>query len=229
MIVNLDELKKPFSADDIEWRVQRSGLKDGKPWAMVLAYVTNRAIQDRLDDVCGPENWKNEFVPAPDGGVLCGISILVGDKWVTKWDGAPNTNFEAVKGGLSGAMKRAAVQWGIGRYLYRLEATFANIAPDGIYRDKVDDNGKPIWFRWNPPVLPKWALPTESATKPKKELTKEEQDTKMKAMPDSVKEYLRGIGATRSDIIGFGEENKWNPELMAADAERRRKLAEATS
>ena len=43
--------------------------------SMCLAYVTNRAIMERLDAVCEPQNWKNEFKPAPEGGILCGISI----------------------------------------------------------------------------------------------------------------------------------------------------------
>ena len=79
----------------------------------VLPYITNRAIMDRLDMVVGPENWKNAFQPSPESGILCGISIRINSEWITKWDGAAQTNYEAVKGGLSGAMKRAAVQWGI--------------------------------------------------------------------------------------------------------------------
>ena len=47
-----------------------------------------------------------------------------------KWDAAENTQVEAVKGGRSGAMKRAAVQWGIGRYLYNLEEGFAQTSLD---------------------------------------------------------------------------------------------------
>ncbi|MDI8954255.1 hypothetical protein MJO10_29205, partial [Salmonella enterica subsp. enterica serovar Anatum] len=40
-----DQLDEPFAAEDIEWRIQQSGkTRDGKVWAMVLAYVTNRAI-----------------------------------------------------------------------------------------------------------------------------------------------------------------------------------------
>jgi len=69
--MDLSKLKEPFPAKDIEWRIQRSGLKDGKPWAMVLAYVTNRAIMDRLDDVCKPDHWRNEYLKAPEGGILC--------------------------------------------------------------------------------------------------------------------------------------------------------------
>lgn len=111
--MNLDQLDEPFAAEDIEWRIQQSGkTRDGKVWAMVLAYVTNRAIMKRTDDVCGKAGWRNEYRDIPNnGGVECGISIKIGSEWVTKWDAAENTQVEAVKGGRSGAMKRAAVQW----------------------------------------------------------------------------------------------------------------------
>ena len=47
----LTELRTPFPEEDIEWRVQQQGLSKGLPWALVLAYVTNRAIMDRLDEI----------------------------------------------------------------------------------------------------------------------------------------------------------------------------------
>lgn len=158
--ISWESLRAPFPADDIEWRIQQAGVKGEKVWALCLAYVTNRAIQQRLDDVAGPENWCNQYATGPDGGILCGLSLRVGDSWITKWDGAENTATEPVKGGLSGAMKRAAVQWGIGRYLYNLEATFAKVHENGAHKSKVKGNGgKDLWFRWDPPHLPAWALP----------------------------------------------------------------------
>jgi len=168
MPLELSRLREPFAAEDVEWRIGQAGKgRDGKAWAKVLAYITSRAIQDRLDEVCGPENWCNEFAIGPGGGVLCGIAVRVGDEWVRKWDGAENTDIEAVKGGLSGAMKRAAVQWGIGRYLYDLPEGWAVISERGAHRSSLpkDKGGDP--FRWDPPQLPAWALPrVESAPKP---------------------------------------------------------------
>jgi hypothetical protein len=154
--MNFEALQAVFSGDEIEWRLQQAGEKNGRIWAICVPYVTNRAIQQRLDEVLGPENWKNDFREGPGGGVLCGLSIKVDDEWVTKWDGAENTDIEGVKGGLSGAMKRAAVQWGIGRYLYALEESFAKVHEGGQLRGKTKDNKS---FKWDPPQLPAWALP----------------------------------------------------------------------
>lgn len=159
--INWEKLAEPFPSSDIEWRAAKCGLKkDGKGWAIVLAYVTNRAIMERLDAVIGPANWRNEYTTGPDGGVLCGISIRVGDgEWITKWDGAPNTQIESVKGGLSGAMKRAAVQWGIGRYLYNLTENFADVVQKNgpnVHSSMTKEKKVVLWV---PPKLPKWALP----------------------------------------------------------------------
>jgi hypothetical protein len=158
---DLARLRDPFAPGDIEWRVQTAGEKNGKPWARVLAYVTNRAIMERFDEVVGPENWQNVFKEGPAGGVVCGLAVRVQRAdgtadWVTKWDGAENSDVEPVKGGLSNAMKRAAVQWGIGRYLYDLEEGWAQVSENGRFSAKTKD-GK--WFKWDPPVLPDWATP----------------------------------------------------------------------
>jgi len=170
------QLKQPFAPEHIEWRIQQSGSNpdrntgEVKRWGLVLAYVTNRAIMDRLDEVFGIEGWCNEFIEAPSGGILCGITALTMEVPITKYDGAENTQVEAVKGGISNAMKRSAVQWGIGRYLYDLEATFVNmteIKPPtmkgyGVHYDK--DSKKRCY--WKHPELPAFARPSEPSKSP---------------------------------------------------------------
>lgn len=183
------KLLEPFDPMDIEWRIQQSGLSKGKKWAMVLAYVTNRAIMERLDDVFGIEGWQNEYQFMPDGGVVCGLKcrvMLTGStvatyqgkpvksdtsyEWITKYDGADKTAIEATKGGLSNAMKRAGVQWGIGRYLYRLDTTFVTlIEGSGATEDDItvyvkEFNGdKSLGGRhhFKRPKLPGFAIPKE--------------------------------------------------------------------
>jgi hypothetical protein len=155
MAERLRLLAEPFDPDELEWRVGRTGTGARGPWVHVLAYQTSRGVMDRFDAVCGPENWANEFRAGPGGGVICRISVNVeGAGWVSKEDGAENTDIEAVKGGLSSAMKRAAVQWGCGRYLYGLEETFGMVHEFARYT--AGKGGER--FRWNPPVLPEWAL-----------------------------------------------------------------------
>lgn len=167
----LAELQKPFDARDIEWRIGSCGAKtNGSFWAKALAYLTNRAIMNRLDDTVGPCAWRNEFKEWCVGGkpgVLCGLSIKVDGEWITKWDGAENTDIESVKGGLSDSQKRAGVQWGIGRYLYNLDETFVECSkdrPQGNWNYATTKDKLP--FYWKTPTLPAWALPKADNRKP---------------------------------------------------------------
>lgn len=186
--IDFRALQDFFAAEEIEWRVQQAGEKNGRIWAIAVPYVTNRAIQARLDEVVGPESWRNEFRPGPDGGVMCGLSIRVGDEWVTKWDGAENTDVEGVKGGLSGAMKRAAVQWGIGRYLYALDEVFANVHDNGRFRGKLPGRAGGRAFRWDPPALPAAVLPAPAPSARER---------------DAMLEYVRSAGARVPDGARF--------------------------
>ena len=107
-------LQYPFTANEIEWRVLHT-TKD-KSKGQVAAYVDSRAIQDRLDAVLGRENWQNRFctVQGKDNASttqVCELSIYYPDRgeWITKSNGAGNTDIEPVKGGLSNAFKRAVI------------------------------------------------------------------------------------------------------------------------
>lgn len=129
------ELAKPFAPEDLEWRIQVTSQDKSK--GLAVPYVTNRAIQDRLDEVVGSENWRNEYRPWHKGekkeAQLCGISIYLEERkeWLTKWDGSEDSDIEPVKGGLSDSMKRAAVQFGIGRVLYKMNTVWVQVEQKG--------------------------------------------------------------------------------------------------
>ena len=121
-------LSAPFSSSDIEWRVSAANAEKTK--GLAVPYVTNRAIQNRLDDTVGIDGWYNDFRPWKNGSAqLCGISIFFPqlEQCLTKWDGADDSEFESVKGGLSDSMKRAAVEWSIGRYLYGMTQVWVTV------------------------------------------------------------------------------------------------------
>lgn len=169
---DLKKLALPFAENEIEWRIGQAGKKgNGQVWAKCLAYVQARAIMNRLDDVCGPENWKTSYrtVPASQGmeaGVICELSIKINGEWVTKEDGAEQTDIESFKGGMSSALKRAGSVWGIGRYLYDLEEGWATITEQGragARYAKLKDGGD---YYWAPPALPAWALPEGASVQP---------------------------------------------------------------
>lgn len=141
-----EALSAPFDNADIEWRVGATS-KD-KTRGLAVPYVTNRAIQNRLDSTLGVDGWYNDYKPWPNdtqskkSAQICGITIYFPEKdlWLTKWDGAENSDIEAVKGGLSDSMKRAAVQWGVGRYLYGMPQVWVGLNDRGFILE--DDRPK---------------------------------------------------------------------------------------
>ena len=133
-------LAAPFAPKAISWRAQSVSNKNPEaPTAMALAYIDARDVMNRLDEVCGPDGWEDSYVETPLGRVICTIKIWCGDRWVSKSDGAGKTDVEGDKGGISDAFKRAAVKWGIGRYLYDMPTPW--VACELF-------NGK--WSKWTP-------------------------------------------------------------------------------
>jgi hypothetical protein len=127
--MNIQDLHKPFGPDKISWRLG-SVSKTAKR-GMALAYIDARDVMERLDEVCGPENWQDTYSETAKGRMICTIQIKIGGEWIGKTDGAGETDVEGEKGAISDAFKRAAVKWGIGRYLYDLKAPWVAVVEKG--------------------------------------------------------------------------------------------------
>lgn len=138
MTIHLAKLKEPFSPDRVSWRVG-STTKD-KSKGMALAYIDARDVMQRLDEVCGPANWQCDY-PHAAAKTVCRIGIKIGDEWVWKANGAGDTDIESEKGALSDSFKRAAVLWGIGQYLYDIEAPWVTLDTKQGTDGKVYVNG----------------------------------------------------------------------------------------
>ena len=82
----MKSLQNPFDPNDIEWRTRQSGVSNaGKPWMIVLPYITSRAIQQRLDEVFGPFGWEVKQEETNCGtGFFCSISVLHDGRWVSR-------------------------------------------------------------------------------------------------------------------------------------------------
>lgn len=123
-------LCNPFPAGSIKWLPKM--VKNNR--ALAMPYVDARLVMDRLDEVCGVDGWQDEFTTDSSGCVVCRLSIWTPDKgWVTKEDvGSPSEQPDAgdrLKAAHSDALKRAAVKFGVGRYLYRIPSQWADYDP----------------------------------------------------------------------------------------------------
>lgn len=110
------------------WKVQSTN-KD-RTRGLVVAYVDARTVVDRLDEAVGPEGWHDTYEILADQTytvrsergerrerlveVRCRLTVL----GVTKEDVGEG---DSLKAAFSDALKRAAVKFGVGRYLYELE------------------------------------------------------------------------------------------------------------
>jgi len=130
---SLPDLRKEIP---YKWKVQTA-----KHWGCeCVAYIDARQVMDLLDEVVGPQNWQDHYREVA-GKVYCDLSIQVEDEWITKSDCGTASHFEAEKGQASDAFKRAAVKWGIGRFLYQLSTVRTKSIETG-----KDDRGNPRFF-----------------------------------------------------------------------------------
>ena len=141
----LAQLKNPFPVDKVKFRVGATSAD--KSMAIALAYIDSRDVQKRLDEVVGVSNWRSRMERF-DGGFICNIDIKINGEWISRSDAAGDTHVEPIKGGASDALKRAAAQWGIGRYLYYLH----NVCV------KAQRRGNSVVLM-EKPKLPEWAYP----------------------------------------------------------------------
>lgn len=140
----LKQLKNPFDPKFVKCRVGATS-KDKKK-GIALFYIDSREVQKRLDEICGIDGWQSKFY-ATEKGVVCELSIrMPNGAWITKSDGGVySEKVTPFKGGCSDAFKRAAVQFGIGRYLYYIPNQWYPLTEFRTFKEE--------------PKLPKWALP----------------------------------------------------------------------
>lgn len=90
---------------------------------LALAYIDARLVMDRLDEVVGINGWKDEYTVLSTGEVECRLSVRIAGEWIAKADVGGQSEQpdegDRMKSAFSDALKRAAVKFGIGRFLYR--------------------------------------------------------------------------------------------------------------
>ena len=131
------KLAEPFPPGEVQWRVE--ALSRDKKRALVVPYVDARTVLDRLDKVVGPEGWHDAYEVLSDAERLvkdergerrerlCEVKCRLTVLGVTKEDVGEG---DSLKAAFSDALKRAAVKFGVGRYLYRLEKQWVDYDPE---------------------------------------------------------------------------------------------------
>lgn len=139
-------LHAPFAAHLIDWKP--GTLTKDRRRALMMAYIDARAVMDRLDAIC-PDAWSFDVeaiagAPVP---TMRGTLTVLGVSRSDVGEGDPSSEAgRSYKAATSDALKRCAVHFGIGRYLYDLPKQWV---------DWDDAKRKPV----HTPELPDWAKP----------------------------------------------------------------------
>ena len=143
----LFDLAKHFPTSEVSWRTQRvfQSYKDKKWYALALAYLSVRQVQDRLTEVMGA-NWQCKHI-VYGSKTICHLGLKLDGEWIWRSDGAGDTAYEADKGAISDSLKRAGVSWGIGRHLYNIKSANSSgqiwgkceTTPNGKFKRPLED------------------------------------------------------------------------------------------
>lgn len=140
--MDLKQLQKQIP---YQWRVQ--SFSKAKPLAACVAYIDARAVMTLLDEVCGAGGWQDDY-KVINNQLFAGIGIKVDNQWVWKWDTGTESQTEKEKGIVSDSFKRAAVKWGVGRFLYDMDLKYIDaneVKKDNNYPYVVDKQGKRVF------------------------------------------------------------------------------------
>lgn len=228
-MIDFTALAAPFDPIRVSWRLGSTNRDKTK--GMALAYIDARDVMDRLDAVCGPAGWQRRYTHA-NVKTVCeiGINLMANvprvyvasedefkpppePRWVWKADGAGDSDVEAEKGALSDAFKRAAVNWGIGRYLYDLKSPWVEIEEYGkSYR--ILDGAYPIllkvlrdhYSQWQTARDPKTAHVVNAEQNGRKEA---KEDWAAWAKSDDAKKWCLAAGNDISNMTAKADVDAW--------------------
>lgn len=169
----LKELRRPFPAESVKFKIQTSGPKG----ALVVAYIDARHVAERLNVVC-PLAWSDSYEPIYQDNSIVGVAATISIRTtlygpeITRSDvgvGNINSPMGGIKVLYSDAFKRAGVKLGIGAFLYTLPSS--NLKPEHLWYP----GGQP-----SDPKDPKWK---------KARLTFESEDNLVKKYAKWVREH----------------------------------------
>lgn len=220
--IDWQRLSAEFDPADVSFRVQSTYERNGKTQAVCVAYIDARNVANRLDSVCGPDGWSFDWQPVvtTSSAVMAakGTLTIAG---ISKSDVGDAGQTEPTKASVSDALKRSAVLWGIGRYLYSLPMMHAEVEkrgnswvlahgeedrlraklpnPDGSVAHPQNTQG--AWQK-RPPVL---AAPTPAApaapAAPVVVVVAEDDEPATPEQQERLRKYREALGITDKHLI----------------------------
>jgi hypothetical protein len=122
-----EQLAAPFQQKGADGQMYPAHKWRVGPNNYALPYIDSRMVAARLNNVLGVDGWSSTLVETTGNYMICELTCYINGKEVTKSDVGTPSNIEKEKGQASDALKRAAVQFGIGAYLYEMQPVKINM------------------------------------------------------------------------------------------------------
>lgn len=206
-------IKKLSEPIPYKWRVQSANRDRTK--VQLTAYIDARQVMDVLDEHCD-HGWSSEFHEIA-GGIFCTITIHDGNHCYSRTDAGNriednNTDQmyeQGFKSSASDAFKRAAVQFGVGRFLYDIDTVWL---PCNDKRQPVRADGSVIWDLTEymnkeykkspePKKKPVEKKPVEKTVAQEPEGKTEVEEPKKKLDQKTLDEMVKAISAGKGDVV----------------------------
>jgi len=125
-------LAAPFREADVSWVVVATSNKNTPQMTELWApYLEADPIIDRLDEVLGPDGWSLDIEAVGERGAICRLTILGVMKAGAGQIAADQKTDQPFKAAATDALKRAAVLFGIGRYLHKVQNEWRKPTAEG--------------------------------------------------------------------------------------------------
>ncbi|AJI08503.1 Rad52/Rad22 family DNA repair protein [Bacillus cereus] len=149
----IESLQAEFPFEQLGWKITHTFESNGRFFAYLAPFVDARAIQDRFDEVFGIDKWQVSYEKWGEKATKCTISVFLNERWISKEDGSEESDYNSVKGGFSNSLKRAAVLWGVGRYLYNIKPHKVELTTQGKGKNDIYVSYQRKGYYFTPPTM----------------------------------------------------------------------------
>lgn len=152
-------LRRPFAPSAVKWKIQASDFYDGKKggskknatWVLVVPYIDARLVSARLNAVAAG-GWEEAPVERVGENMLRYKLTVLEQTHTDVGEGQGRSTGMKAKATDSDALKRVAVRFGVGEYLYAMPAFNFFVTPKGDLQDdkptvKRMESGKPGYLK----------------------------------------------------------------------------------
>lgn len=192
----MESLQAEFPFEQLGWKITHTFESQGRFFAYVAPFVDARAIQDRFDEVFGIDKWQVSYEKWGEKATKCTISVFLNERWISKEDGSEESDYNAVKGGFSNSLKRAAVLWGVGRYLYNIKPHKVELTTQGKGKNDIYVSYQRNGYYFTPPTMLQQKNKQGSSQKEPSNVQRS-----LELLIQDIQKLVKPLGITSTDIL----------------------------